>query len=154
MKKLKTMRAGRLVRSVVYTAPSRQPESLKPRGPRRQISTEAQAKFNLSKSTDKLKRLIALNFPDGFWWVTLTYDDAHLPADRKAAGQIMRKFNRKLRAAWKLKKQTLYIYIVLKRYWTMAVSGSTIIWCLMRLAVAKMTLIPSRRYGNTGAIHI
>ncbi len=111
MKKLKTMRAGRLVRSVVYTANPRQPKGPKFRSPRRQISTEAQAKFNLSKSTDKLKMLIALNFPDGFWWVTLTYDDAHLPADRKAAGQIMRKFNRKLRAAWKLKKQTLlYIY--------------------------------------------
>ncbi len=111
MKKLKTMRAGRLVRSVVYTAPSRQPDSPKPRGPRRQISTEAQARFNLLKSTDKLEMLIALNFPSGFWWVTLTYDDAHLPEDRKAAGQIMRKYIRKLRAAWKLKgKDLLYIY--------------------------------------------
>ena len=110
MKKLKTMRAGRLVRSVVYTAPSRQPEP-RSRGPRRQISTEAQARFNLSKSTDKLEMLIALNFPSGFWWVTLTYDDAHLPEDRKAAGQIMRKYIRKLRAAWKLKgKDLLYIY--------------------------------------------
>ena len=110
MKRLKTMRAGRLVRSVVYTAPSRR-AGPNVRGPRRQISTAAQARFNIRKSTRKLEMLMALNFPDGFWWVTLTYDDAHLPADRKAAGQLLRKYIRKLRAAWKLRdQQLLYIY--------------------------------------------
>lgn len=110
MKKLKTIRAGRLVRSVVYTA-SPQPKEPRLRRARHQITSAAQAKFNLAKSMEKLEALIALNFPDGFWWVTLTYDDAHLPEDRKAAGAIMRKYIRKLRGAWKLKgKDLLYIY--------------------------------------------
>lgn len=110
MKKLKTMRAGRLVRSVVYTAPSRTADQ-RSRGPRQRISTEAQARFNIKKSTDKLEMLMALNFPDGFWWVTLTYDDEHLPPDRQAAGQILRRYIRKLRSSWRLKDAPLqYIY--------------------------------------------
>lgn len=110
MKKLKTMRAGRLVRSVVYTASSR-PEAGSRRSPRQKITTAAQARFNLKKSTDKLEMLTALNFPEGFWWVTLTYDDQHLPEDRKAAGILLKKYIRKLRNAWKLKDKTLlYIY--------------------------------------------
>lgn len=110
MKRLKTMRAGRLVRSVVYTAPSRK-DPAQSRGPRRRISSEAQARFNLRKSTDKLEMLLALNFPDGFWWVTLTYDNEHLPPNRDEARKLFKKYIRKIRAAWKLKKETpIYVY--------------------------------------------
>ena len=110
MKRLKTMRAGRLVRSVVYTASSRH-DPPQARSPRHRISSEAQARFNLRKSTDKLEMLMALNFPDGFWWVTLTYDNDHLPPNREAARKLLKKYIRKLRASWRLKGQELrYIY--------------------------------------------
>lgn len=110
MKRLKTMRAGRLVRSVVYTPSSRRGPT-QARGPRRQLSSAAQSRFNLSKSTDKLEMLLALNFPDGFWWVTLTYDDAHLPENRDEARKILKRYIRKLRAAWRLKRREVqYIY--------------------------------------------
>lgn len=110
MKRLKTMRAGRLVRSVVYTAPCRK-DPPQARGPRLRISSEAQAKFNLQKSTDKLEALLALNFPEGFWWVTLTYDDAHLPENRDMARKLLKRYIRKLRQAWRLKQRELiYIY--------------------------------------------
>ena len=111
MKVYKTITAGRLRRSIVYTKPSRQEKQ--ERGPRARISSQAQEKLNLRRSTDKLEALIAANFDEGFWWVTLTYDDAHLPVDRDGARKLLKKYLRKLRAIWKRKGAVLkYVYCI------------------------------------------
>ena len=110
MKRLKKITAGRLVRSVVYTVPRRtdQPAA---RAARQRISSAAQARLNIRTSRDKLEMLLACNFGDGDLWVTLTYDDTHLPPNREAARKILQKFFRQLRAIRKKRGQAVaYVY--------------------------------------------
>lgn len=95
---------------MVYTKPTRQER--RQRGPRAAISSKAQERLNLRRSTDKLEALIACNFGDGFWWVTLTYDNDHLPADRDGARKLLQKYLRKLRTVWRRQGDILkYIYV-------------------------------------------
>lgn len=110
MKRIKTITAGRLVRSVVYTVPSRQ-DPPKTRGARRRISSAAQARLNVRTSRDKLEQLLACNFGDGDLWVTLTYDDDHLPSDRDGARKMLQRFLRQLRTVRKRRGDALkYVY--------------------------------------------
>lgn len=110
MRRVKTITAGRLVRSVVYTVPSRQ-DPPKTRGARQRISSAAQARLNVRTSRDKLEQLLACNFGDGDLWVTLTYDDKHLPADRDGARKMLQRFFRQLRAVRKRRGDILkYVY--------------------------------------------
>lgn len=110
MKRIKTITAGRLVRAVCYTPPSRQ-DSQKVRAARQRSSSAAQARLNLKTSRDKLEMLLACNFGDGDLWITLTYDDAHLPADRDGARKCLQKFIRQLRACRKKRGENLkYVY--------------------------------------------
>ena len=96
---------------MVYTKPTR--EEKRARGPRAAISSKAQERLNLRRSTDKLEALIALNFPEGFWWVTLTYDNDHLPEDRAGAQKRIRAYLRKLRTVWTRRgAKLLYIYVI------------------------------------------
>ena len=61
MKRKKTIRAGRLVRTVIYPVPARQdPPNV--RSQRRRASSEAQARLNVRTSRDKLELLLAANF--------------------------------------------------------------------------------------------
>ncbi|MEM5781402.1 MAG: hypothetical protein AAGU02_09655, partial [Lawsonibacter sp.] len=100
-KTLKQVRAGRLVCAVVYTTPCAG-DSKRAREQKLKASTAAQM----------LERTVAANFDNGDLFVTLTYDDAHLPGDRDAAVRRFRSFAPKLRAARKSKGQTLrYIYV-------------------------------------------
>lgn len=109
MKYYKTIQAGRLRRSIVYTAPSRQDR--RERSPQCRVSSQAQQRLNLRRSVDKLEALLAANFDAGFWWVTLTYDDEHLPEDRAGARKLLAKYIRKLRIQWRRKGTELrYVY--------------------------------------------
>lgn len=110
MKRLKKITAGRLVRSVVYTVPRRsdQPQV---RAARQRISSAAQARLNIKTSRDKLELLLACNFGDGDIWLTLTYDDDHLPANRQEARKILQKFIRQLRSVRKKRGEDIkYVY--------------------------------------------
>lgn len=108
MKIISTMRAGRVVRQVLFT-----PRDPNPNQRRRgiSISKEDKQKANLKTSYEKLLMLICANFSPGDWWITLTYDDAHLPADREASKKPFRKFMRNFRKYRKRNKEPLrYVY--------------------------------------------
>lgn len=110
-KTLKQVRAGRLVCAVVYTQASAG-DSPKVRAQKLKASTAARERLNARTSFQKLERTLAANFDDGDLFVTLTYDDDHLPEDRDAAVRRLRSFIPKLRAARKARGQPLkYIYV-------------------------------------------
>lgn len=110
-KTLKQVRAGRLVCAVVYTGPS-PGDSPKQRAQKQKASSAARERLNARTSFEKLERTLADNFDNGDLYVTVTYDDAHLPPDRAAAQKKIRAFLAKLRAARKARGQTLkYIYV-------------------------------------------
>lgn len=104
MKKILT--AGALVKEVIYTrAAGREPAKV--RAAKRKASTEAQQLMNAKYSWQKLELMLAANFVPGDLVVTLTYDDAHLPADRAAALARLKKFRADLTAARKKRGQEL-----------------------------------------------
>lgn len=110
-KKLKKIRCGRMVYMVCYTAPDRT-DSPRARAEKLHASTAAREALNARTSCDKLERVLAANFDDGDLYLTLTYDDAHLPENRDAAVRRVRSFIPKLRAARKARGQPLkYIYV-------------------------------------------
>jgi len=112
MKRKKTIRAGRLVRTVIYTVPAHQdPPNV--RSQRRRASSEAQSRLNVRTSRDKLELLLAANFGAGDLWVTLSYDDAHLPPDKPGARKILRGFIAALRKHRRAREQLLhYVYCI------------------------------------------
>lgn len=108
MKILSTMRAGRVVRQSLYS-----PRDPNPNRRRNAISIpkEEKQRANLKTSYEKLLMLMCANFTPGDWWVTLSYDDDHLPDDRNASHPYWRKFMRKMRKYRKLNKDPLvYVY--------------------------------------------
>lgn len=110
-KRLKIITAGRLVYAVIYTTPTAG-DSGRVRAQKQKASTAAREKLNARTSFQKLERTLASNFDDGDLFVTLTYDDSHLPDGRDQAVRKVRAFLSKLRAARKARGQPLrYIYV-------------------------------------------
>lgn len=108
MKILSTMRAGRVVRQALYS-----PRDPNPNRKRRALSIpkEEKQRANLKTSYEKLLMLVCANFSPGDWWVTLTYDDEHLPGNREASHPYWRKFMRWYRKyRYDNKEQLLYVY--------------------------------------------
>ena len=97
-KTLKQVRAGRLVCAVVYTTAAAG-DSPRARTQKQRASTAARDKLNARTSFQKLERTLAANFDNGDLFITLTYDDTHLPEDREAAIRRIRSFLSKLRKA-------------------------------------------------------
>lgn len=92
MKILSTLRAGRVVRQSLYAPRDPDPNR---RGRRAiGISKEDKQRANLKTSYEKLLMLACANFSPGDWWVTLTYDDEHLPPDRAASRPYWQRFMR------------------------------------------------------------
>lgn len=109
-KRLKTVTAGRLVRAACYTQ-ARPGDSPKARAAKNKCSSLARQKINFRCSWEKLWFLLAANFHRGDLWVTLGYDDGHLPADRKAAKKEITDFWDRMRATRKRRGEALkYIY--------------------------------------------
>lgn len=79
-KTLKQVRAGRLVCAVVYTTAAAG-DSPRARTQKQRASTAARDKLNARTSFQKLERTLAANFDNGDLFITLTYDDTHLPED-------------------------------------------------------------------------
>lgn len=97
--------------AVVYTVPSAG-DSPKQRAQKQKASTAARERLNARTSFQKLERTLADNFDNGDLFVTLTYDDRHLPSDKTRAVRRVRTFLQKLRAARKARGQPLrYIYV-------------------------------------------
>ena len=95
-KRLKIVQAGRLVYGVIYSqAHPRDPEHV--RAAKNQCSSEARKRMNFKKAWQKLELLLSANFNHRDLVITLTYDDANLPADRMAAVRLVRRFFSDLR---------------------------------------------------------
>ena len=110
-KTLKQVRSGRLVCAVVYTTPTAV-DTPKARAQKQKASTAARERLNARTSFQKLERTLAANFDDGDLYITLTYDDKHLPESRDKAVRRIRSFLSKLRSARKGRGQPLhYIYV-------------------------------------------
>lgn len=111
-KRHKLIRAGNLVSEVIYTAP--QPsDSARVRDAKSRATSEAQKRVNMKTARRKMEMRIAANFDAGDLFVTLTFDNEHLPSRREGAIVRMRTFLRLLRAARKVRGDDLrYIYVL------------------------------------------
>ena len=109
-KRIKMVRAGRLVFGVCYSQ-TLAGESAKARAAKNKCSTLARRALNFRAAWQKLRLLLAANFGRGDLWITLGYDDDHLPASRREAKVRMQGFIDKLRAARRRCGEELrYIY--------------------------------------------
>lgn len=96
---------------VAYTVAGLQ-DGPKSRGDKTQMSSAAQEAINLRYSWQKCEVLLAANFTKRDLFVTLTYDDDHLPATRDEAVKCVKRWISKLRASRKLRGENLkYIYV-------------------------------------------
>ena len=95
MKTKKIIVAGPLVREVIYSRAGSREDAVV-RQAKRKTSTEAQRRANARYSWEKLELMLAANYVPGDLVVTLTFDDAHLPPDRKTAAARCKKFRQEL----------------------------------------------------------
>ena len=109
-KRIKTVRAGRLVFGVCYSQ-ALPGETAKARAAKSKCSSLARRALNFRAAWQKLRLLLAANFGRGDLWITLTYDDEHLPDSRKEAKKRVTLFLDRLRAARRrLGEKLKYIY--------------------------------------------
>ena len=112
-KAIKHIQAGLLHIEVLGRIPDR-PLERKRRGARANATLPAQCFYNLKLAYREVMLLLAANFGARDWVVTSTFDDIHLPADKKAAAQFLQqKYFRKLRAVrcWR-GEELKYLYAV------------------------------------------
>ena len=111
-KRLKTVTAGRLVIGVCYSQ-ALISDTAKARAAKTKCSTLARRALNFRAAWQKLRLLLCVNFRRGDLWITLGYDDAHLPTTRREAKKCMTLFLDRLRSARKKAGEELaYIYNV------------------------------------------
>ena len=104
-KRMKTITAGPVTKTVVYSMPApRDPEHV--RAAKRKASTAARRAMNYKSAVANLELLIAANFGGADLFCSLTYDDEHLPGpqlsrseQRAAAKKNLRAFIARVRAA-------------------------------------------------------
>ena len=109
-KRKKTIIAGQLVKTVIYTAPEPQ-DVPKVRAVKSRMTTAAQKAMNDKAARVKLEMLLAANFGPRDLFVTVTYRDKDLPAKRAGAVKNVRSFLKHLREHRRARGQALkYIY--------------------------------------------
>lgn len=101
--------AGPLVMETVYPRINGS-EAPKVRGAKRKLSTAAQQRMNHIYSYQKLEFLLAANFVKGDLVCTFTYDDEHLPFNRKEAEGKLKYFRSKLSASRKKNQKELVMF--------------------------------------------
>ena len=85
----------------------------KKRGKRKNPTTEVQQNLNQRHAEGKLRRLLHTNFTPLDLFVTLTFDDAHLPASVEDAQRLLQNFLRRLKRKYaRLDLDAKYIYIL------------------------------------------
>lgn len=106
----KTIIAGRLVKTVLYTAPEPRDEP-RVRAAKSKATTAAQKAMNDKSALVRLELLLAANYSESDIFLTLTYRDETLPQRRNDAIKNARWYLRQLREQRKVRGQTLkYIY--------------------------------------------
>ena len=109
-KRKKTIIAGRIVKTVIYTAPE-PVDGQRARAEKSRMTTAAQKAMNNKAARVRLEMLIAANYNGRDLFITLTYRDEDLPPTRAEAVKRLRKFIKTLRAWRKKNGQTLkYLY--------------------------------------------
>lgn len=102
--------AGPLVVEAVYPAPHPRDGRTVRQG-KKALSSQAQQMMNLKYAYQKLELLIAANFGERDLYATLTYDNAHLPENRREAKKKVSAFVKRLRKAREAQGQEFrYIY--------------------------------------------
>lgn len=110
---VRTMRAGRYVRSVRYQR-ALPHDTAETRAAKAVTTSKAQRYINLKNAAEKLQMLFCANFDDkNACFCTFTFDDENLPVNRKMARQYFIGFIAALRRKWKKRGIDLhYIYTV------------------------------------------
>ena len=109
-KRKKTITAGCIVKTILYTAPEPR-DGVRARAEKSRMTTAAQKAMNDKTARGRLEMPLAANFVGKDLFVTLTYRDADLPAKRAGAVKNVRKFLRQLREHRKARGQELkYVY--------------------------------------------
>lgn len=109
-KRQKIITAGNLVSVIQYTPPMpRDVEQV--RAEKQRITSKARQRINDRTAWRKLEALLYCNFGAGDLFLTLTYRNADLPKDRKAANACLRRFFAALRQVRRDEGKTLkYVY--------------------------------------------
>lgn len=109
-KRKKTIAAGCIVKTILYTAPEPR-DGERVRAEKSRMTTAAQKAMNDKTARGRLEMLLAANFIDRDLFVTLTYRNADLPEKRAGAVKNVRQFLKNLRKHRKARGQELkYIY--------------------------------------------
>lgn len=109
-KRKKTITAGRIVKTILYTAPEPR-DGDRARAEKSRMTTAAQQKMNDKSARGRLEMLMAANFTRHDLFVTLTYRDSALPSKRAGAVKLVRQFIKDLRKHRTARGQNLrYIY--------------------------------------------
>lgn len=109
-KRKKTITAGRIVKTILYTAPEPR-DGERARAEKSRMTTAAQKAMNDKTARGRLEMLMAANFTKRDLFVTLTYRPGSLPATRSIAVKHVRKFLKDLRKHRGARGQELcYIY--------------------------------------------
>ena len=109
-KRKKTITAGCIVKTILYTAPEPR-DGERARAEKSRMTTAAQKAMNDKTARGRLEMLLAANFVGSDLFVTLTYRDADLPEKRTGAVKNVRQFLKELRKHRRARGQELkYIY--------------------------------------------
>lgn len=110
-KRKKVIRAGRLVKTVVYTVPQPR-DSEHVRAEKSKITSAAQRALNFRTAQGRLEMLLAANFGPNDLFCTLTYREENLPKSLAAAKERVRAFLKMFRQQRKREGGALkYVYV-------------------------------------------
>lgn len=105
----KIITAGMLVVEAIYPRIERG-DSDRCRAAKHKASSEAQKRLNAVHSWQQLELSLAANYGAGDLWVTVTYDDEHLPRNRKEAKLRFKYFLAKLAQERKKRKREAVVH--------------------------------------------
>lgn len=105
---LRIKAAGGLVK-MTLSPRCRPSDGFHTRREKHKISSAAQKYINDKAQRSQLEFLLAANVRPDDWFITLTYDDRHLPTNWDAANKSMQAFCRKLRES-RSPEKTMYFY--------------------------------------------
>lgn len=109
-KRKKTITAGNIVKTILYTAPEPR-DGERARAEKSRMTSAAQKAMNDKSARARLEMLLAENFTGRDLFVTLTYRDSSLPSRRDGAVTLVRRFLRDLRNHRTARGQELkYVY--------------------------------------------
>ena len=115
-KRKKTIIAGSIVKTIIYTAPEPL-DGKRARAEKSRMTTAAQKAMNDKAARGRLEMLMAANFTGRDLFITTTYRDDDLPPNRAEAVKRIRGFIKALREHRKARGQELkYIYTTEEKY--------------------------------------